>query len=433
MEERFASLIRRGVGFLVESTLHFKGKLHWIPLLFLMGVLSISLAACSEDPVSQSVDNESQSNLFAPAQLFSWTAQGLTVTFENLITNGNNYKWEFGDSQSSAEFSPVHTYAAAGTYQVKLTARTSTGKLSSSQTVAVGVIIDPPPPPPGGDVPGPNTTTPFPIDMGDVGASTPGTYKNLPLRLSDNGEPAVTAVNNVIGVVCIGMSNSSQECEYFISQFSPSVSGQVNPQVKMVNCAVGGNAIERWVDPAYDKSLWEKCINSKLGSQSGITADQVRVIYHKAANMFTGLVPGVDVAYPPYPDADADYFNFYTNLGLFADRVKTFFPNVQAVYTTSRSYGGFSQKQTRGEPLSYEEGHALNAWLSDNSNVDGVWHGWGPYLWAPDCQTNVENGSGVCYLREDYQSDGIHPSDGANEKISAMIHARFSEHAWYAN
>lgn len=118
-------------------------------------------------------------------------------------------------------------------------------------------------------------------------------------------------------------------------------------------------------------------------------------------------------------------------LGDFAARVKTFFPNVQAVYSTSRSYGGFSGNAGRGEPLSYAEGHALNTWLADNPSVDGVWYGWGPYIWAPDCASGESNGSGVCYVREDYQADGIHPATGARDKISAMIHARFLLESWY--
>jgi len=76
-------------------------------------------------------------------------------------------------------------------------------------------------------------------------------------------------------------------------------------------------------------------------------------------------------------------------------------------------------------------GHALNAWLADNADVGGVWYGWGPYVWAPDCPSGETNGSGVCYDRADYQADGIHPNTGARDKIAQMIHDRFSEHAWY--
>ncbi len=103
---------------------------------------------------------------------------------------------------------------------------------------------------------------------------------------------------------------------------------------------------------------------------------------------------------------------------------------MQAVYTSSRSYGGFSSNPARGEPLSYEEGHALNSWLASHSCVDGVWYGWGAYLWAPSCDSGVVT-DGKCYLRSDYQSDGAHPSDTGRLKIAGVIHERFLETSWY--
>lgn len=107
------------------------------------------------------------------------------------------------------------------------------------------------------------------------------------------------------------------------------------------------------------------------------------------------------------------------------------FPAVQAVYTSSRSYGGYAENSGRGEPLSYEEGHALNRWLEEHPSVDGVWYGWGGYLWAPACLTGVTNGSGVCYDREDYVGDGVHPSASGEAKISRVLHERFRQHDWY--
>ena len=227
---------------------------------------------------------------------------------------------------------------------------------------------------------GPDISEPFPIDRGDD-PGTPGTYKGLWLRLVDNGEPTVRAVDGVIGVVCIGMSNGNQECSDFIQRVKGVYAGETNPAIRVVNCAVGGHAIERWNDPSEDAQLWDACISQRL-PQARVRPDQVRVIWHKAANQLTtsGGAPK-----PAYPVAGSDYDAFFANLSIFAARIHAKFSSVQAVYTSSRSYGGFAGNIGRGEPLSYEEGHALNSWLRENSEVDGVWHGWGPYLWAPDC------------------------------------------------
>lgn len=274
---------------------------------------------------------------------------------------------------------------------------------------------------------GGDTSDPYPIDLGGS-AGAPATYKGLPLGLVDRSEPTITAVDGIIGVVCVGMSNATQECQDYAANVAGSLASEVSDAVRVVDCAKGGQAIEEWNDPALDASLWDACIQNALPN-AGVSPDQVRVIYHKAADKHTeDPVSGV---YPPYPDPDSDYFNFYDNLTTFAGRVPEKFPSVQAVYTTSRSYGGFATDERRGEPLSYEEGHALNSWLSDHASVDGVWYGWGPYIWAPDCGSDLTNASGTCYVRTDYVSDGVHPAEGAKDKITAMIHARFSGETWY--
>jgi hypothetical protein len=226
------------------------------------------------------------------------------------------------------------------------------------------------------------------------------------------------------------MSNSNQECGDFISRRNGEYAAEIDPAVRVVNCAVGGHAIEKWNDPSFDGTLWDACISTRLAA-AGVRPDQVRVLYHKAANQFTTGAGGG--ALPTYPAAGSDYDNFRTHLAGFAGRVKVKFPAVQAVYTSSRSYGGFSGGVGRGEPLSYEEGHALNAWLRENPSVQGVWYGWGPYLWAPECVTGITNGGGVCYTREDYVADGVHPNTGARAKVSGLIHARLLREVWYRN
>lgn len=273
-----------------------------------------------------------------------------------------------------------------------------------------------------------DTTSPYPLDRGASAPGAPATYKELPLSLADNGEPAVHAVDGLIGMVCIGMSNAAQECADFVQRRQTTLQSAINPEVVVVNCAVGGRAIEDWIDPASDAVLWDACIGTRLPA-AGLSLRHVKVVYHKAANEHTTLAGGAPR--PAYPDPQSDWFRFRDNLGAFAARVRAKFPAVEAVYTSSRSYGGFAGSAARGEPLSYEEGLALDAWLRANPRVDGAWYGWGPYLWAPDCATGIRNGSEVCYVREDYVADGVHPARGALDKVTAMLHARLLRHGWY--
>lgn len=174
--------------------------------------------------------------------------------------------------------------------------------------------------------------------------------------------------------------------------------------------------MERWNASKDDAQLWGVCQEEKI-PEAGLRPDQIKVVWHKAAK---ALVTD--------NDKRASLVDYQTELTNFAEKLPEWFPSVQAVYTTSRSYGGFTDRFDRGEPLSFGTGQALNNWLKNNPSVGGVWHGWGPYIWGPECSGDD---AGLCYDREDYKRDGIHPARGAKEKISQLLHERFLEHDWY--
>ncbi len=53
---------------------------------------------------------------------FTYTVNGLVLTFTNTSINATSYEWDFGDGTSSNDQDPVHEYADAGTYLVTLKA-----------------------------------------------------------------------------------------------------------------------------------------------------------------------------------------------------------------------------------------------------------------------------------------------------------------------
>jgi PKD repeat protein len=59
-----------------------------------------------------------------PDANFSFTpsGDGRTIQFTNESTDATSYLWEFGDTQTSTEVNPTHTYPDYGPYSVKLTA-----------------------------------------------------------------------------------------------------------------------------------------------------------------------------------------------------------------------------------------------------------------------------------------------------------------------
>jgi subtilisin family serine protease len=80
----------------------------------------------------------------APVANFSYVANNLTVTFTDLSTDNGTMtqSWNFGDGSSSSTKNPVHTYAAAGTYNVTLTV-TDNGGLTDAETKSITVTTPP--------------------------------------------------------------------------------------------------------------------------------------------------------------------------------------------------------------------------------------------------------------------------------------------------
>ncbi len=68
-----------------------------------------------------------------PVANFAYQAQGLTVTFQNRATAGNQGWWDFGDGSALEPFAPtqdtvVHTYGRPGVYAAKLSLRNLLGE-----------------------------------------------------------------------------------------------------------------------------------------------------------------------------------------------------------------------------------------------------------------------------------------------------------------
>ncbi len=76
-----------------------------------------------------------------PLAGFSFVQDGTTVTFTNTSTLADSYSWDFGDGGTSTEASPVHTYAADGSYIVALTATNANGQSTSSQTIIISSTV----------------------------------------------------------------------------------------------------------------------------------------------------------------------------------------------------------------------------------------------------------------------------------------------------
>jgi hypothetical protein len=264
-----------------------------------------------------------------------------------------------------------------------------------------------------------STNERIPLDM--MGPND--TYYGLKGGLVDNGAPTVEATNGKIVIIAISMSNGFQEFSRFMEVFGGHP--DVSEDIVLINCAVGGSALESWLS---EQTLWERC---KDDVNQNYSVDQVKVVWAKDANQDTA--DGITL-----PDAKADYYDLIANIGALSQKIGDEFPSVQAIFHSSRIYGGYVEEQkqaARGEPISYEGGFAINATIEkwQRGELPGApWIGWGPYIWANG--TAMANASGIVWERTDFQGmngDNQHPSQAGATKVADALHAFFMQFDWY--
>jgi len=96
-------------------------KRNFLFLAIMLLGLSVAFNACKKDDD----DGGDDTPAITGEALFSFVADGKTVTFtnESTVSGTVTYAWDFGDSNTSTEKDPVHTYELKGEYTVMLTVK----------------------------------------------------------------------------------------------------------------------------------------------------------------------------------------------------------------------------------------------------------------------------------------------------------------------
>ena len=99
-------------------------KFKYILGCLLLGSLAIGFQACKKNP-----------EILVKEVVFTDSVKSYTVTFKNSTTDAKSFRWDFGDSTSSTETNPVHTYASKGKHVVTLYATLNNGNVISGSTI----------------------------------------------------------------------------------------------------------------------------------------------------------------------------------------------------------------------------------------------------------------------------------------------------------
>ena len=86
-------------------------------------------------------DSQTQSNIVnvsaSTISDFNFVVNGMTVDFTDASQNATSYSWSFGDTGTSGQINPSHTYTNEGIYPVTLTVTNSCGSNNITQNVTI--------------------------------------------------------------------------------------------------------------------------------------------------------------------------------------------------------------------------------------------------------------------------------------------------------
>jgi hypothetical protein len=224
----------------------------------------------------------------------------------------------------------------------------------------------------------------------------------------------IPASDGSVGFVSISMSNATMEFSLF-KQLADR-DDRKSPNVAIVDCAQGGQAMAQWVDPSA--RAWveadRRLAAAKLGTK------QVQVAWIKLANV------------RPTGDLGEHGRKLYDDTLVVLENAKSRFPNLRIAYLGSRIYGGYSNGPLNPEPYAFEGAFVVRWLIRDQVNgtvplrydeATGPARVplllWGPYLWADG--TIPRKSDGLTWERTDLADDGVHPSESGRRKVADML------------
>jgi hypothetical protein len=189
---------------------------------------------------------------------------------------------------------------------------------------------------------------------------------------------AVDEVAGRIGVISIGMCNTSQEFDPFQDRME--LDGSLDDRVVLVNGAQGGRPASDWAMASENEDPWLELSERITGA--GLHPCQVQVAWIKQAER----TPGSLGSFPTHAEVLRD------DLRSIVTKLASFYPSVRLCYLSSRTRAYTEVANSLNpEPFAYESAFSVR-WLIEEQlngllpygppNPVAPWLSWGPYLWT---------------------------------------------------
>lgn len=265
--------------------------------------------------------------------------------------------------------------------------------------------------------------------------------------LDAEGRPAA---DGTIGLITIGFSNTSIESDDF--KRAADSDPQKSPRVVIVNGAIGGRSAVMWawdgaaVLPAAEQERLDRQMDllrmpkTNRKSSPGLDKDTWPTLAKRIAA--AGLSPlqvqacwlkQVEANPKPLGEFPAHARALQADMTALLQIARHHYPNLRVAYLSSRTYGGWSGRDSGSpEPYAYESGFGTR-WIVQSQivgdaalNFDPARGAvkaplvlWGPYLWA---QGNTPRKfDGLTWTEADIRDDRLHPNEAGARKTTALL------------
>ena len=262
-----------------------------------------------------------------------------------------------------------------------------------------------------------------------------------------SGEPSP---EGKIGLITIGFSNPNIESEDF--KRTADADPQKSPCVVIVNGCIGGRSAVMWawdgadILPKPEQERLDKEMDllrmpkENRKTAAGVAKDTWPTLAQRIES--AGLSPKqvqvywlkhVEANPKPLGEFPAHARTLQADITAVLQIARHRYPNLRVVYLSSRTFGGWSGRESGSpEPYAYESGFGTR-WIVQaqmkgdaqlnfdpaRGEVKAPLALWGPYLWAQgDSPRKLD---GLTWTQGDVRPDQLHPNDSGCKKTTTLL------------